>query len=227
MSEKELKDLFNLDVETLEVLKKYYDFVIEKNKVLNLTSIIEKDEFYLKHFCDSLYLNKTIDFSKSLYICDFGTGAGFPGLVLKIVYPNLKVDLIEATNKKCGFLKGVVESLKLKDVNIICDRIEEYSKKNIEKYDYVLCRAVAKLGILCEISSQVIKNGGYLVCMKSSYKEEIKNVEKVKTLGLELENIIDFDLKGNKRCLIKFIKKENTNHIYPRNYNLIKKNPLF
>lgn len=227
MSEKELQKEFELTEKTISILEKYYNLIIKKNKVMNLTSITDKEEFYLKHFCDSLYLNKAINLNKNLNICDFGTGAGFPGKVLKIVYPNLNIELIESSKKKCEFLNNIIKDLDLKNIKVICDRMENYSKNNEEKYDYIVCRAVAKTGILSEIAAKAIKIKGFLICMKSNYEKEINNIKNIKKLGMELENIIEFDLKENKRSLIKIKKTKKTNNLYPRNYNLIKKRPIF
>lgn len=227
MSEKELQKEFELTEKTISILEKYYNLIIEKNKVMNLTSITDKEEFYLKHFCDSLYLNKAINLNKNLNMCDFGTGAGFPGIVLKIVYPNLNIELIESSKKKCEFLNNIIKDLDLKNIKVICDRMENYSKNNEEKYDYIVCRAVAKTGILSEIAAKAIKIKGFLICMKSNYEKEINNIKNIKKLGMELENIIEFDLKENKRSLIKIKKTKKTNNLYPRNYNLIKKRPIF
>lgn len=129
-------------------LKKYYEILIEKNKVMNLTAITEIDEVYLKHFYDSLTISKIIDLNLYETFCDIGTGAGFPGIVIKIFYPHLKVTLIESMTKRVEFLKYVIKELELKDIEVINARAEEYAKTNRELFDIVTARAVANINIL-------------------------------------------------------------------------------
>ena len=132
----------------LNQLEMYYEILIEYNKVMNLTGITNKEDVYLKHFYDSLTISKIIDLNNYNSLCDIGTGAGFPGIVLKIFYPNLKVTLIDSLNKRINFLNDVIQKLKLTNIEAIHCRIEEYAKINREKYDIVTARAVAPLNIL-------------------------------------------------------------------------------
>ena len=150
--EKLLIDTFEIkDQSTLDSLYVYYETLVETSKVMNLTTIVELEEAYIKHFYDSLLLSKTIDLTKNFTLADVGTGAGFPGLVLKIVYPNLHVTLIEPITKRCKFLQSVIDKLQLKDIYVINGRAEDVIKEYREYFDIVTARAVAALNILAEI----------------------------------------------------------------------------
>ena len=169
----ELKKL-NIPVteEKMHQLNKYYQLLKKENNKYNLTAITEENEVYLKHFYDSLTITKLINLTNQT-ICDVGAGAGFPGIVLKIMYPELNLTLIDATTKKCHFLSLVVAELGLKNVTIINDRIEIYAKKTREKYDIVTCRAVAPLKILLELSIPLIKKYGYFIPLKGNIDNEV------------------------------------------------------
>ena len=145
----ELKKIgINITDDQLNKLETYYNELIEYNKNVNLTRIVDKDEVYLKHFYDSLTLVKAIDLNENLTLCDVGTGAGFPGLVLAIVFPNLSITLVDALQKRINFLDLVIKKLGLTNVRTVHARIEDYAKENREKYDIVTCRAVSNLRIL-------------------------------------------------------------------------------
>ena len=144
-------------------LEMYYNLLIEWNNKMNLTGITERNSVYLKHFYDCITLIKAIDLTKNLKIVDVGTGAGFPGLVLKIVFPNLDVVLVDALNKRINFLNHVIESLKLENIEAIHDRIENYAKNNLEVFDLVTCRAVAKLNIISELCLPLAKINRYFI----------------------------------------------------------------
>lgn len=224
---KELEKLnIELTEDKLKKLEKYYELLIEENKKMNLTAITEKEEVYLKHFYDSLTLINIIDLNKELEVIDIGTGAGFPGLVLKIVFPNLKVTLLDALEKRIKFLDRVITELDLKEVKTVHSRIETY-KEN--KYDLVVSRAVAKTNILLELSCQMLKTNGYFIFLKSNIEEEIKESENcLKILNLKLEEIKEFYLpiENSKRTLIKIKKTKDISPKYPRNFAKIKKKPL-
>jgi len=218
----------NITEKQLNDLEIYYNLLVEENKKYNLTAITNKEEIYLKHFYDSLTIYKSIKLDNQ-YICDVGTGAGFPGLVLKIVFPNIKIDLIDATLKKCNFIKLVIENLNLKDVSVINDRIENYSKTNREKYDIVTSRAVAPLKHLLEYSIPLLKINGTFVALKSNLTEELNNIENYhKKLNLTDESIISFKLpiENSNRTIYKIKKTKKTEIIYPRKYNQIKKKDI-
>lgn len=225
----ELKKInIELNEEKLNQLEEYYNLLVTENKKYNLTAITEKEQVYLKHFYDSLTLSKIINLeNKSL--CDIGTGAGFPGTVLKIIFPALKVTLIESNGKKCKFLKLVKEKLNLQNLEIINERAEDYSKKNREIFDIVTSRAVAPLKHLLEYSIPTVKVDGYYVAMKSNIENEVTNIENYyKKLNIKLEQKIVFNLPKEEslRTLLLYKKIEKTNNIYPRKYTEIKKKDI-
>ena len=210
-------------------LHKFYDLVIEENEKINLTRIIDKKEFYLKHFYDSLTLIKAIDLNQELKLLDFGTGAGFPGIVLKICFPNIKITLIDALEKRCNFLEYVINELELEDIEVIHQRGEDFSKRHREKYDIVTSRAVAKLNVLNEICLPMVKVNGYFIPMKGNIDEELdSSLKSIELLNSKIEEIINFNLpiENSVRNLIKIKKLGKNKRIYPRNFNKIKKNPL-
>ena len=209
-------------------LEKYYKILIEENKKYNLTSITEEEEVYLKHFYDSITIIKACKLENQS-LCDIGTGAGFPGLVLKIIFPGLRVTLVEATEKKCNFLNLVINKLELKDINVINERAEIYSKSVREKYDIVTSRAVAPLKHLLEYSIPLVKVNGYYIAMKSDISKEIDNIDIYeKELNIKKEKEIKFYLpiENSLRTLIVYKKLKETNKKYPRKYNEIKKKNL-
>lgn len=216
---------------TDEIMKKldmYYELLIEYNKHTNLTRITNKNDVYLKHFYDSLTLSKTISFDNQK-ILDIGTGAGFPGLVLKIVFPNLKVTLLDSLKKRIVFLEEVIDKLKLTDIKVVHARAEEYINNNREKYDIVTSRAVANLRILSELCIPYAIVNGYFIAMKSEIEEELKDAKNaLDTLGTVIKEIISFKLpiSEDKRTLIIIKKIKPTNEKYPRKFGEIKKKPL-
>ena len=234
MNEKEfvkyVKELnIELDDIKLNQLKKYYELLITWNEKINLTAITDQEQVYLKHFYDSLTLSKIIDLNQELSLVDIGTGAGFPGIVLKILFPNLKITLIDSLNKRIEFLKLVIKELNLKDIEAIHTRIEEYSKVNREQFDIATARAVAPLNILLEYSIPMIKRNGYFVPMKDNIDKEVTNSKNaLKLLDASIIEQIDFKLpkENSNRTLIKIKKLKSTSNKYPRKYVEIKKRPL-
>ena len=215
--------------EKLNKLNRYYELLVEWNEKINLTAITDEEEVYLKHFYDSLTLIKAFDLNKKIKLCDVGTGAGFPGLALKILFDNLEITLVDALNKRINFLNMVIKELNLKNIIAIHDRAENFSKNNIEKFDLVTSRAVAKLNILDEICIPMLKIGGYFIAMKANIDGELDNSKKsIKILNSKLENIITFNLPIEKsiRNLVIIKKVDKTNIRYPRSFDKIKKNPL-
>ncbi len=217
-----------LTSEQLNQLEKYYELLIEWNKKINLTRIIERKDVYLKHFYDSITLIKAIDLTKEQELCDIGTGAGFPGIVLKIVFPNLNITLVDALNKRIEFLKLVIKELNLKNINAIHERAEVFIRKNKNKFDIITCRAVAKLNIISEICIPGLKINGYFIPMKAQIEEEIKETKFLDKLNSKLENIVSFKLpyENSIRNLVVIKKISLTNDMYPRNYDKISKYPL-
>lgn len=216
-------------------LAKYYELLIECNEKVNLTSIVAKKDVYLKHFYDSATLGNVVDLGngeKSMTLCDVGTGAGFPGIVLKILFPDLKVTLIDSLNKRVNFLNLIIEKLELTDIKAIHARAEEYAISHREKYDIVTARAVASLPVLLEYTVPLVKVGGYFISMKgniSQNSEELGNAyNAIKVLNLEIEQIEEFVLpyEGSNRTLIKFKKLKGTDKKYPRKFSEIKKKSL-
>lgn len=226
---KELTKLnINLTKEQLNQLDTYYHLLVEENKKYNLTAITEEKDVYLKHFYDSLTIVKGIKLTNQ-YLCDIGTGAGFPGMVLKIAFPELKIDLLDATNKKCEFLKMVIDKLNLKDINVINARCEEYALTIREKYDLVTSRAVAPLKHLLEYSIPLLKINGTFISLKSNLKEEMENIDNYyQKLFLSDEKIIKFKLpyEESNRTLYIINKKRTTPSVYPRTYSQIKKKAI-
>ena len=226
-----LTDSFKItNQEVLESLYIYYEMLYETSKVMNLTTIVELEEAYIKHFYDSLLLSRTVDLTQNISLADVGTGAGFPGLVLKIVYPNLKITLIEPLNKRCKFLQSVIDKLKLKDIVVLNERAENAVKTMRESFDIVTARAVAQLNILSEICVPFVKNNGYFIALKgASYQEEIDSAaiatSKLK-VKLTKKELFKLPLNLGERAILVYTKFEKTPNIYPRMYAKIKKNPL-
>ncbi len=219
----------DIDSEKLNLLEKYYDMLFEKNKVMDLTNIIEKKSVYLKHFYDSLTLFKIVNLNEVNNLCDIGSGAGFPGLVIKIVFPNIKMVLIDSLDKRIKFLNEVIDKLGLKDIEAIHIRAEDYARKNREVFDIVTSRAVAKLPVLTELAMPMVKINGYFIAMKANAEEEIELISN----NLKVLNSILYDTKSfylpfedSRRMLIKIKKIEKTNLRYPRDFKDIKRKPL-
>ena len=237
MNEKEfITELKKLNIEVtplmLERLEKYYNLLIEYNQKINLTRITEKQDVYLKHFYDSITLIKAIDLNQNLKVCDIGTGAGFPGLVLKIVFPNLQITLVDALNKRINFLNDVKEKIKLENMEAIHSRAEEFcqNKKYREKFDIAVSRAVANLSVLAEYLLPAVKVGGQVICMKGSQVEEELNDAKfaLKELGGKIKSVDEFFLPGTdmKRNVIIVEKIKETPKKYPRKAGTPAKQPL-
>lgn len=219
----------NISDKQLDQLYMYYAILKEESSKMNLTSITEIEEVYIKHFYDSILLAKTIEISNKTLV-DVGTGAGFPGLVLKIIEPSLKLTLIEPTTKRCNFLNKVISKLNLDDVVVINDRAEKAIVNFRESFDIATARAVANLQILLELLVPFVKVGGYVVPMKgSNIQEEIEQaknaINKLKTKIVEVKQyMLPKDL--GERNIVILNKKEKTLDIYPREYAKIKKKPL-
>ena len=230
MNNKILTEEFNLTNEMLEQFNTYYQLLISENEKINLTSITEIEDVYIKHFYDSLLLTKEKDISKISTMIDVGTGAGFPGIPVKIMYPHLQLTLVEPTGKRCLFLEKVVKELHLENVKIVNDRAENCIKDMREMYELATARAVSQLNILSEIVIPFIKKDGLFISMKgSNYSEELENaVNAIKNLGAKIEKISSYELPKDrgKRVFITLKKVKNTPLIYPRIYSKIKKQPL-
>lgn len=215
----------NLTGTQLSQLEEYYNLLINWNEKINLTRIIEHDDVYLKHFYDSLTLSKVIDLNKDLSLCDIGTGAGFPGLVLKICFPNIKIILVDSLQKRINFLNEIIKKLDLKNIEAIHDRAEDYAKKHREEYDIVTSRAVANLRVLSELSIPMVKVNGYFLPMKANVEEELEEAKDIiNKLSGKLEKIESFNLpiEESIRNILVIKKINKTNPIYPRRMDKIK-----
>ena len=212
----------------LNQLEQYYELLVEKNKVMNLTGIVEKEEVYLKHFYDSLTIVKSIDLNKISNLCDIGTGAGFPGLVLKIVFPQLKVVLLDSLNKRVDFLNNVINTLNLKNIEVIHTRAEEYALSHRNSFDVSTARAVANLSILLEYAIPMTKVGGYFIALKGNVREELEDSKNaLKELNTTFIDLCEFSLpvENSIRSICKFQKNGDVKK-YPRKYSEIKKRKL-
>jgi len=226
----ELKKLgINPKEENLQALEIYKDMLLEYNKKFNLTAIKTDEEIYLKHFYDSLTLTKTCDLKGNLKVLDIGTGAGFPGLVLKIFFPDLEITLLDSNHKKIEFLNEVIKKLNLKNIACIYARAEELPEIYREHFDIITSRAVAELRILAELSLPFLKVGGFFIPMKSNVDEELQNASStLKVLKGKVVQKIEFNLpiENSIRTILKIEKLESTPAVYPRNYATIKKKIL-
>lgn len=215
----------NLTDKQLSQLEEYYNLLIEWNEKINLTRIVKKEDVYLKHFYDSLTLSKVIDLNQALSLCDIGTGAGFPGIVLKICFPNLKITLVDSLQKRINFLNEVIEKLSLKDIEAIHDRAEDYAKNHREEYDIVTSRAVANLRVLSELSIPMVKVEGYFIPMKATIEEELEEAKDIinKLSGkLEKKETFKLPIEESIRNILLIKKLNKTNPIYPRRIDKIK-----
>jgi len=210
----------------LSNLNIYKEYLKEYNSHTNLTTITDDEDIYLKHFYDSLTIVKAIDLNTISSLIDVGTGAGFPGMVLKIVFPHLNVTLIDSNNKKTTFLSNLKDKLKLDNITIINERSEDYAHKHIDEYDVVTSRAVANLRVLTELCLPMVKVGGKFIPLKATVEEEIKEANNIiNVLNGKLSNKITFSLpkEDSLRNILVIDKINNTPKGYPRNYGKIKK----
>lgn len=232
MDLKQKLDEFDIQIndEQLEMFNKYMNLLLEWNEKINLTAIVEPDEVKLKHFVDSLTVLKYINDENK--IIDIGTGAGFPGIPIKIMMPNTKITLLDSLNKRINFLNIVVETLNLKNIQAIHGRAEELARNKLhrEKYDIAVSRAVANLSTLVEYMLPFVKVGGKCICMKgANVKEELDKAQNaIKELGGEIEKVDNFYLSNNdnERNIIIIKKVKETKSKYPRKAGTPSKEPL-
>lgn len=216
----------------IDQLCTYYDLLIKKNEVMNLTAITEFEDVAIKHFADSLSVSSFIDLS-DCSIIDIGTGAGFPGIPLKILYPDSRFVLLDSLNKRVSFLNEVIDALGLKNIEAVHGRAEELSRTPLyrEQFDYSVSRAVANLASLCEFCIPFIKVGGSFISYKAAkVDEELSSLGKCpQLLGCNpIPKRFDFSLAGseNSRTLLFFNKVRATDTKYPRGGGKPLKNPL-
>lgn len=215
--------------EQLNALEVYKNMLIEYNKKFNLTAIKTDEEIYLKHFYDSLTLSKIIDLKGNLKLLDIGTGAGFPGLVLKIFFPALNITLLDSNNKKITFLEAVIQKLNLEDIKCVYGRAENLGDNYREYFDIITSRAVAHLRILSELAIPYLKVGGYFIPMKGKIEDELEQSKKtIKILNSSIDEQITFNLpiENSDRTILKIKKMALTPNIYPRSYDKIVKKEL-
>lgn len=231
--EKDLKAMnITLSEKQIEQFLIYYEMLVEWNEVMNLTAITEYEEVMKKHFLDSITLNQAFDVTKECSVIDVGCGAGFPGLALKIAYPNLKITLLDSLNKRINFLNAVIEKLGLTDIETVHGRAEDFAKagKLRETFDVAVSRAVANLSTLSEYCLPYVKVGGYFIPYKSEkVREEIEAAGKaLSILGGSLEKKIEFTLPDTDyyRNLLLIKKNKPTPNKYPRKAGLPSKEPI-
>ena len=223
------EEKINLIAKQEEKFEKFCKILKEYNEKFNLTSITDDEGIYEKHFTDSLKGEEF--FPLNAEVIEIGSGGGFPSVPLKIARDDLSFTLLEATEKKCGYLRIVGKELGFDNFNVICGRAEEFGKKEEfrEKFDVATARAVARLNVLCEYCLPFVKKGGYFVAYKGDAEEEIKEAEKaVEILGGKIVEIKDFVLseKSGRRNIIVIKKQRETPSEYPRLNGAIKKKPL-
>ena len=210
----------------------FYEYLVEKNKVMNLTGITEFQEVLVKHFLDSLACVKAIDMSRIKRIMDIGTGAGFPGVPLKIAFPHLEACLLDSLKKRVNFLEETFQMLKLENITAIHGRAEEYAKNKQyrETYDLCVSRAVSNLATLSEYCLPYVKTGGYFISYKSgTVQEEVEQAQKaVKILGGKIQDVVYFQLPDSEiqRSLVVIEKIKATPGRYPRKAGTPLKEPL-
>lgn len=221
-----------LTSDQISAFNKYYELIVEWNEKINLTAITEPREVAIKHIVDSLSCYQKELFTGQVSLIDVGTGAGFPGLPLKIFCPELKLTLLDSLNKRVKFLQLVVDELGLKDVEVIHARSEEAArnKKYREKFDLVTARAVARLPIICEYCLPFVKQGGTFIALKGrQYEEEIQEAQKafsvlggklVKSMPVKLPELED------KRAVVYIKKEKATPKVYPRKAGTPERNPI-
>ena len=211
----------------------YFKLLVEWNNKMNLTAITEKKEVYLKHFYDSIMLAMANDFSgEELSLCDVGSGAGFPSIPLKIVFPNLSITIVDSLNKRITFLKTLSDELGLDNVYLYHDRAETFGKNKEfrESFDYVTARAVARLNILAELCLPLVKKNGLFLAMKAAKSagetEEAKKAISLLGGKLESEEDVTLPVTNDSRYIIAIRKKKETPNKYPRKPGLPNKQPL-
>jgi 16S rRNA (guanine527-N7)-methyltransferase len=211
---------------------RYFELLVEWNEKMNLTAITEEQEVYLKHFYDSISLAFFEDFSSNKAICDVGAGAGFPSIPLKIVFPSLKVTIVDSLNKRITFLTELVNELGLEDVSLYHDRAETFGQKAAFRgaFDYVTARAVARLNVLSELCLPLVKKEGFFLALKAAKSEEEITEAKpaIALLGGQFQKEVSFELPVTKdeRHIVVIQKKKETPKKYPRKPGLPNKQPI-
>lgn len=217
-----------LDETALSRLEKYADLLVEWNQKINLTAILDPEGIAVKHFLDCIEIFKYVDIPEGSSVIDIGTGAGFPGVVMKIVRPDIKLTLMDSLNKRVAFLQELCSALGL-EVECIHSRAEDITQDRREKYDFAVARAVANMRVLCEYCLPYVRVGGSFIAMKgASASEEVAEADRaITTLGGKLQSMDTFNLKeSGERAVINVKKISQTPAKYPRNPGKISKQPL-
>lgn len=218
----------DLTNEQLELFELYCNELLLYNEHTNLTAIRTKEGVYLKHFYDSITFVKNKKLNDE-FVIDVGTGAGFPGVVLKIIFPNIKLTLLDSNNKKTTFLTHLIKKLGLKDVVVVNERIEEFVKNNRYAYDIVTARAVSHLRIISELCLPLIKENGTFIALKGEASDEVSESEATLNIlnsEIVLENKFLLPLENSKRTILSIRRNKDIPNIYPRSYDKILKKPL-
>lgn len=228
MTEQEFKEKcaeagIHLTNSQMEQFEKYKDMLVDWNTRMNLTAITEEGEIWEKHFYDSLLPFAHLHPHK---LADVGTGAGFPGIPVKIAWPHVQVDLIEPLGKRCRFLEAVKSELGLEGLNIYNVRAEDHARDHRNHYDTVTSRAVARLSILLELCAPLLEKNGIMAALKGPSGLKELAVSNPEELGLKLEETNESHLTDGERINFYFVKKKDTPARYPRNFGQIKKHPL-
>ena len=232
--EKFLKGLEELQIELsdnqIQQFIRYYEMLVEKNKVMNLTAITEFDEVIEKHFLDSLSLIKVYDLKKEVSVMDMGTGAGFPGMPLRILEPNFDLTLLDSLGKRVDFLRETADAMGLRRVRCVHARAEEFARKHREQFDIATSRAVAQLNVLCELTLPLVKVGGVFLAMKSVESDpELQEARSaIAQLGGAVEDVTDYTIPGTEvtHRVVRIRKERPTPAGFPRAFARIKKAPL-
>lgn len=217
-----------LTEEQIKQFEIYCDFLLEKNKVVNLTAIKDEAGVYLKHFYDCITIFKAGVIKPSSKVLDIGCGAGFPGMVIKIIEPSIDLTLLDSNNKKIEFVRELAHKLNFKGINFVHLRSEEYFPLVHDEFDIVTARAVANLNTLSELAIPFVHINGYFLAMKGTIEEINEAKEAITILGGVIEDTIEFKLpkENSTRTIVKIKKVSKTPSTYPRRYDKIIKYPL-
>ncbi len=222
-----------VDRKKIDQFNQFYDLIVEWNNVMNLTAITDYKDVVEKHFLDSLSIERILKLDDIKAVMDVGTGAGFPGMPLKIIYPELKITLLDSLNKRVKFLNEVIRQLELKNIDAIHGRAEDIGKNENyrEKYDLCVSRAVANLATLSEYCMPFVKVGGVFVSYKSGDIDEevLKSKKAISLFGGKIDEVVKFQLPGTdiNRAFVKIKKIKGTPKKYPRKSGIPSKEPLY
>ncbi len=221
-----------IDENKMKQFERYYELLVEWNEKINLTAITDRDEVYLKHFYDSLSLAKVEAFNAEANLCDVGSGAGFPSIPLKIMFPNLAITIVDSLNKRIKFLQVLVDELGLEDVDLYHSRAEDFgqNKQHRASYAMVTARAVARMSVLTELCLPLVKKSGYFIAMKASGgDDEMEKAKKaIATMGGKYIEDVTFDLpqEAGERHIYVIQKRKETPNKYPRKAGTPNKKPI-